>query len=135
MSPVRSVIRSPGHDKLGHRPPLRAENAHAASLGEEYRTVGIDEKPTGIQAAWPLFQETTVVVEELEAVVRFAVGNGDPLVRGKEDIVGQRKLSGLRPFPTPGRFPSSVRKKAVNELLSVAVAYENFTGCEPGPPS
>ena len=125
---MRSIVRSPGHDKLRHQPSLRAEDAHAASLRDEHGTIGIDVKPTGIQATRPLSQETAGVIEELEAVVRFAIGNGDPLVGGDEDIVWQRKLARLRPFSAPGVFPGSARGKAVYELLSVAVAYENFTG-------
>ena len=56
-----------------------------------------------------MFQKTTATVKELEAVVWFAIGNGDSLVGGDEDIVWQRKLARQRPLSAPGVFPGSVR--------------------------
>ena len=84
---MRSIVRPPGYDELRYQPPLQAEDAYTAALRDEHGTIGIDKKPTGEQAARPFFQETAAAVEELEAVVRFAIGNGDSLVRGDENTV------------------------------------------------
>ena len=53
----------------------------AAPSRDENGTVRIDEKPTGIQTARPLAQETAVGVEELETVVRFAISQGHSSIR------------------------------------------------------